>query len=303
MSWTTFANLTNPTLPELDGNFNILSALVPIPCTVAGTNTLTLTSAEGAGTVSAYAQNMAFIGIAANTNTGATTANPLGFGALSVYKDTIGGPVALTGGEIVQNCAFTLRYDSTLNGSAGGFHLQTSGAGQFAGQTLSVTSVLSTTASLTGLFSGTSMNVTGIGTFGTVSGTALTLTGALTGVTASLAGLFSGVTASLTGLLSGTSLGIGGNNALVRLNSAQYTLSQFTIAFGAINLQTITLAGVTVNDAIQVTRVLGSSQGALYLSGVPIASGSISISSTNIVTNTTLVLAPVIRVASTGFVT
>ena len=33
MTWTTFAALTNPTLPELDANFGILSLLTPIPAT------------------------------------------------------------------------------------------------------------------------------------------------------------------------------------------------------------------------------------------------------------------------------
>ena len=35
-------NLTNP-LQALDNNFTTFGALVPIPCSVAGTNTLTLT--------------------------------------------------------------------------------------------------------------------------------------------------------------------------------------------------------------------------------------------------------------------
>lgn len=39
--------------------------------------------------------------LASQTNTGATTLNPSGFGAISVVKNTSSGPVALSGGEIV----------------------------------------------------------------------------------------------------------------------------------------------------------------------------------------------------------
>ena len=58
-------NLTNP-LVALDNNFTTFGALVPIPCTVAGTNTLTLTQ-NSAGlvptpTISAYTTNMTVLG-------------------------------------------------------------------------------------------------------------------------------------------------------------------------------------------------------------------------------------------------
>ena len=61
-------NLTNP-LQALDNNFTTFGALVQIPCSVAGTNTLTLTQ-NAAGlvptpTISAYTTDMLFSGIAA----------------------------------------------------------------------------------------------------------------------------------------------------------------------------------------------------------------------------------------------
>ena len=123
-TWTTFANLTTPTLPELDANFLILSGLVNVPCTVAGTNTLTLTSTANTSTLATYLNYLTLVGVAVNTNSGAVTANFQSFGALNVYKDTPGGPQVLTGSEIVQNCEFTLIYDSALNSGAGGFHLK-----------------------------------------------------------------------------------------------------------------------------------------------------------------------------------
>lgn len=124
-------NLDNP-LQALDNNFTTFGALVQIPCSVAGTNTLTLTQ-NAAGlvptpTISAYTTNMLFSGIASGINTGPTTATIGSVGALPVYKDSLAGPVALSGGEIVANNAFTLRYDAALNSGNGGFHLTSSTA-------------------------------------------------------------------------------------------------------------------------------------------------------------------------------
>lgn len=135
MSWTSFAALTAATTVQLDANFSILSGLTPIPCTVAGTNTLTLTSVAGAATIAAYANYMRFTGIAAQSNTGPVTAQFGSLAALNVYKDTIAGPVVLIGGEIVQNNEITLIYDLALNSGSGGFHLKT-GVTELVGQTI-----------------------------------------------------------------------------------------------------------------------------------------------------------------------
>src|ERR1035437_374938 len=127
-SLTQFQNVVgSEPLSVLDNNIATLSAAAPISCAVSGTNALTLTQ-NAAGLVpssvlTAYTQNQLFNGIASATNTGATTATIGVVGALNVYKDTAAGPVALTGGEIVIGCAFSLRYDSALNTGAGGFHL------------------------------------------------------------------------------------------------------------------------------------------------------------------------------------
>lgn len=118
-----FANNTTPTGQQLEDNFAALGALTPIPCVVAGTNTVTLTPEANTPAVSAYANYGQFTGIAAATNTGPVTVAGGSLGALAVYKDTIGGPKPLTGGEIIINCPLLLMYDSTLNSSAGGFHL------------------------------------------------------------------------------------------------------------------------------------------------------------------------------------
>jgi hypothetical protein len=118
-----FSNNTTPTGPQLDADLAALGNISLLPATVSGTNALTLTLLTNVPTVSAYANYMTFTGIAAATNTGATTAQVGSLSALNVYKDTAGGPVVLAGGEIRQNCTFALRYDSALNSGAGGFHL------------------------------------------------------------------------------------------------------------------------------------------------------------------------------------
>jgi hypothetical protein len=126
-SVTQFENNTTNQLAALDNNFTTFGALVPVPCTVVGTNALVLTQ-SGVGvvpspTIQGYTTNMMFSGIAVSTNTSAVTATVGAVGVLPVYKDSPSGPVALTGGEIVANCAFSLRFDSALNAGNGGFHL------------------------------------------------------------------------------------------------------------------------------------------------------------------------------------
>lgn len=124
---TQFANDTTPALPDLDQNFQALGVLAPIPCTIAGTNTLALTQ-NGAGqaaslALAAYQNQVQVCGIVATTNTGAATANVGTLPQLPIYKDTLAGPVALSGGEMVAGNSITLRYDSSLNSGNGGWHL------------------------------------------------------------------------------------------------------------------------------------------------------------------------------------
>lgn len=157
-SITQFQNVvTSEPLSVMDNNFTTLSAAAPISCGFAGTNTLTLTqNAVGlvpSSTLSAYTQGQVFVGVAAGTNTGPVTATVGSLGALNVYKDTLAGPVLLTGNEIIVLNAISLRYDSALNSGAGGFHLSSSTAstGGF---------VVVGNTSLTNLYSGNSPTLT-----------------------------------------------------------------------------------------------------------------------------------------------
>lgn len=132
-SITQFESNAQNQLSALDNNFTTFGALVPIPCAVSGTNTLTLTSSPAnmvpVPALTTYTTNVIFNGVAAATNTGPVTATYGSLGSLPVYKDTLAGPVALVGNEIIINCAFSLRFDSALNGGNGGFHLNSSTAG------------------------------------------------------------------------------------------------------------------------------------------------------------------------------
>jgi hypothetical protein len=116
-------------LNDLDTNFNAVALLGTIPCTVSGTNTLTLVPNANTPTISGYSNYLRFSGIVAVTNTGAVTCNVSGVGALSVYKDTVSGPVVLSGGELVANNQVIFIYDSALNSGSGGFHIQVLASG------------------------------------------------------------------------------------------------------------------------------------------------------------------------------
>jgi hypothetical protein len=162
-SLTQFENNTQNSLVALDNNTITLSAQAPIPCTIAGTNTLTLTQ-NGAGvvpsaTISAYTTDMAFAGIATGTNTGPTTATVGSVGTIPVFKDTPAGPVQLTGNEIVLGNAITLLYDAALNAGNGGFHLISSTA--ITSTAITATSVqVNGNSTLTNLLSGNSPTLT-----------------------------------------------------------------------------------------------------------------------------------------------
>lgn len=163
-----FSNNTSPTGPQLDSDLAALGKLTPIPCSVAGSNSITMTPNTDTPTVVAYATGMQFSGIASASNTTATQARVGALPLLNVYRDSPTGPIALSGGEVVIGNAFTLLYDAALNSGAGGFHLiaTTAGLGAYlllTGGTLTgaltvPTLNVSTIASLAGLRMGSSVS-------------------------------------------------------------------------------------------------------------------------------------------------
>lgn len=81
----------------------------------AGTpNAITVTAAAFSGT-----DGQVINYISTNTNTGAATLNPSGFGAIQIMRDSSTGPQPLTGGELVATNAVSVIYDAT----AGTFHI------------------------------------------------------------------------------------------------------------------------------------------------------------------------------------
>lgn len=77
-----FANQTNPTMDELDENFQFVAALGIGPCIASGTNAIALAPAAAAVVIAAYQDYGMFAFRVAVTSTGAVTINYNGLGAL-----------------------------------------------------------------------------------------------------------------------------------------------------------------------------------------------------------------------------
>lgn len=118
-----FTAVTAATGADLDDNFAAVGALAAISCSLSGTNAVTATPFTNAPTVSAYTNNALFSGVVASTNTAAVTFRVGTLPPLPVYKDSISGPVALSGGEQTAGNLAMWAYDGTLNSGTGGFHL------------------------------------------------------------------------------------------------------------------------------------------------------------------------------------
>jgi len=119
-----FASATTIVSSQFDTNFDAVAALGFLPCTIAGTGNYTFTPVTGTSpNVSTYSSPLYISGVASGTNAGAVTAQVNSIGFLPVYKDTVSGPIPLTGGEIVSGNQLLLMYDAALNSGAGGFHL------------------------------------------------------------------------------------------------------------------------------------------------------------------------------------
>lgn len=219
-----FAAATTATGQQLDDNFTFVGALGVIPCTITGTNSLTLTPTSKAVAFSAYQQGMTFSGVIANDNTGAVTANA-GVGALSVYQDTSAGPAALAGAELQAGNELVLVYDAALNSSAGGFHianLLSSGGGGGAVTSFNTRTgaVTLSTADVNTVMTGATAVTVGPSTPGTINNMTVGVSG-------------SAVSNAKTGAFAGQALGIspvgnptgggGGGNPLTTFTSLSVT--------------------------------------------------------------------------------
>lgn len=268
-SITLFANLTNPTLPELDGNFTSYTPLTVIPCTVTGTNALVLTpfsgSAAATPAIAAYQNYMLFSGVFSANGAAPLTARIGSLPILNVYKDSPTGPVATTGTEAVQNNAFTISYDSTLNSGAGGWHL-TSSTASFNGGTITQPLVVS----------GAAISVVG-GSLGATL-TSTLLTGNSLSITAQN---ITGQTLSASSLASVTKLYVGASaSSLTRLINGAGTLTYTVTPANSAQNQSFTLAGAQANDSVALGLPASPPAGAGF-TGFMAAAGTVTVRLTN----------------------
>lgn len=302
-SITLFANLVNATFPELDGNFASYTPLTVIPCVVSGTNALTLAPFSGSSAatpaIPAYQNYMQFSGVFASNGAAPLTASVGSLPFLNVYIDSPSGPQATTGSEAIQNNAFTLLYDSTLNSGAGGWHIYT-GTGTFTGGTLA-SPLVGTTITANNLLSAPTLASIG-GTLlvgGPASLTSLNLTGPFRGVSASLSGpatltslnvtgpasfasssvtgisaaatLTAGSLASVTKLLVGAS-----SSSLTRIITGTGTLAFSITPANATQDQTFALAGALEADSISLGFPVSPPTGAGF-TGFMAAAGTVKL--------------------------
>ena len=254
-----FAAQTTPNLLELDQNFAALGLLTPIPCSVSGTNTLVLTPLTNTPTVPAYQNYSPFTCIAAQTNTGAATAQVGSLAALGIYADSASGPIALTGGEIPQNNLISLTYDSTLAAGSGGFHLRAVGTG-----------AVSQIIAGTGLTGGT---ITGSGTI------AIATTG-VTGATYGSGTSIPVITFNARGQATAVT------TASVTFPWARYLTGSGSLTFGLIagggsSDQTISVSGCAVNDKVILGPPAVVTAGIVFAAWVS-AAGTVTVRAANI---------------------
>lgn len=154
----TFAAATSPVMSQLDTVFTQVGNLGIIPCAITGTDALVLTPTAGrTPTITAYFQGLQVAGTVVATNTTTMTARVGALAILNVYKDSPSGPVACSGGEAIIGCAIALRYNSALNGGAGGWHL-ISNTG-YSGGTISGAVVINNNLSVASLASVTKLMI------------------------------------------------------------------------------------------------------------------------------------------------
>lgn len=240
MAFTTFAAVTQISTPQFDANFQaVMAGGGAFLCTVSGTNALALTVTANAPIITALTSGMVFFGIVANTNTTSGTAAIGAFTARTIYKDSLTGPVLLVGGELVQNNAFWLSYDSTLAAGAGGFHLLGSSGAVLTGQSL--------------VLGGLSFSQTPSTILKRLVRVQRTIV-----FTSVAANTMQDQTQTLTGLFSGDTI-LANPNAVAPVSGIQY--SGFVPADGTLGLRAanITTGAVTPNSVFNITTFGGFS--------------------------------------------
>ena len=249
-SITLFANLTAPTGPELDGNFTAFAVFGNIPCTVSGTNALTLVQNANTPTLTQLTSYIRFTGTFAATNNGAMTVQIGSFGVLPAYQDGPSGPTAFVGGECIIGNMFSAIYDPALNSGNGGYHIGT--GTQLAGGTIAGNLALSSgVLSVLGGSLGASLSST------LLTGNSLTVSALLlTGNSLTVSALLSNYSLSSIGVGTLSSVQFGNlGSTLATLTRMVSALSTVVFSVTPANLtqdQNIVVAGAQVRDAIML---------------------------------------------------
>ena len=251
-SITLFANLTAPTGPELDGNFTAFAVFGNIPCTVSGTNALTLVQNANTPTLTQLTSYIRFTGTFAATNNGAMTVQIGSFGVLPAYQDGPSGPTAFVGGECIIGNMFSAIYDPALNSGNGGYHIGT--GTQLAGGTIAGNLTLAS-GNLT-LSSGNLTLSSGVlSVLGGSLGASLSST-LLTGNSLTVNALLSNYSLSSIGVGTLSSVQFGNlGSTLATLTRMVSALSTVVFSVTPANLtqdQNIVVAGAQVRDAIML---------------------------------------------------
>lgn len=109
-------------LSDFDSNFTVSGNTGTVACSVAGTNTLTLTALTGYPTLTALGNYQRVSFIAGATSTSLTTIGSFaGVGQLKAYQND--GVTQIGSGSIVLGYYYEFVYNSALNSSAGGWQL------------------------------------------------------------------------------------------------------------------------------------------------------------------------------------
>ena len=122
-----FGALTTPSLPNLDNDFTAMTPTLVLPCTVVGTNALTLTPVTGTLSQTAYTDKELFSFQAVATSTSAMTVQVAALAALNLYK--AGGTIQAGSGDVVLGQLYLVAYQASLNSAAGGFVILSAVAG------------------------------------------------------------------------------------------------------------------------------------------------------------------------------
>lgn len=110
----TFANLTAPSMALLDQMFAAVAAFAPVPCSAAGTNTITLTPlSDSIAVPTTFGTLQMAIFEAPATTTGLATAGFAGGSQFPLYKT---GGTQCGSGDIVSGNVYLVAFAPTLGG-------------------------------------------------------------------------------------------------------------------------------------------------------------------------------------------